>query len=139
MLSDLKQNSQYPEPTPCEVTETVLVWDYSPMWLAISYCIAVGLTLLAVALGFYAMALNGYVARTTFSTFLATTRNLQLDGVDWGSSLGTLPLKKEVSETVLMFGETVQAGIPSGNDAVPHAAFGFPEGIRKIRRGQQYE
>jgi hypothetical protein len=138
MLSDTKQVSQFPDANPCDIEMNVLVWRYTPLWLAISYCIAVGLTLAAVGVGLYAMAVNGYVATTNFSTFLVTTRNADLDSMIRGSSLGTLPLNKEVGETALRFGETVRSGDATGNPSVSHAAFGFPKQIRAIIRGKQY-
>jgi hypothetical protein len=135
MLSDWKTYGQVFTPLPCDVTEHVLVWRYRPLWLAISYFIAVGLTFMAVAVGLHAMLENGYAMETNFSTFLTTTRNADLDEVVRGSSLGASPLKKSVKETKLRFGETVR---PNGAEGVPHASFGFPESIRTLKKGKVY-
>lgn len=135
MQSDVKQYAQTNATEKCEVTKSVLVWRYNPLWLAISYFIAVGLTFAAVGIGLHAMIMNGYAIETNFSTFLTTTRNPDLDEVVKGSSLGASPLKKSVRETKLRFGETIR---PEGTDGVPHAAFGFPDQIRTLKKGKQY-
>lgn len=135
MLSDWKTYAQSFQSLPCDVNQHVLVWRYNPLWLAISYFIAVGLTFMAVGVGLHAIVENGYAMETNFSTFLTTTRNPDLDEVVRGSSLGASPLKKAVRETKLRFGETVR---PEGEQGTPHAAFGFPESIRTLKKGRLY-
>lgn len=135
MQSDVKQWAQYFETQECEVTIGVLVWRYNPTWLAVSYFIAVGLTFAAVGVGLHAIVSNGYAMETNFSTFLTTTRNPDLDEVVRGSSLGAAPLKESVRETRLRFGETIR---PEGAEGEPHAAFGFPDQIRTLKKGKQY-
>ncbi|OIW29243.1 hypothetical protein CONLIGDRAFT_411841 [Coniochaeta ligniaria NRRL 30616] len=135
MLSDWKTYAQNFSSLPCEVNMHLLVWRYNPLWLAISYFIAVALTFAAVGIGLHAIVANGYAMETNFSTFLTTTRNPDLDEVVRGSSLGASPLKRAVRETKLRFGETVR---PEGAEGTPHAAFGFPEQIRTLKKGKQY-
>lgn len=136
MLSDWKTYAQSFTSLPCDASKHVLVWRYNPLWLAVSYFVAVALTLAAVGVGLHAMVANGYAMETNFSTFLTTTRNPDLDEVVRGSSLGASPLKRAVRETKLRFGETVR---PAGTDGgLPHAAFGFPDQIRTLRKGRQY-
>ncbi|KAB5571774.1 hypothetical protein GE09DRAFT_1185340 [Coniochaeta sp. 2T2.1] len=134
MQSDVKQYAQTNTTLACEVTSRVLVWKYNPLWLAVSYFVAVGLTFAAVGVGLHAMVANGYAMETNFSTFLTTTRNPELDAVVRGSSLGASPLKKAVRETKLRFGEVRT----EGGEGAPHAAFGFPEQIRTLKKGKQY-
>lgn len=154
LLSDTLQYSQIFVDVPCQTTLHVMVWKYDPLYLAVSYCIAVGLTLAAVGVGLHAIAANGYVAQTNFSTFLTTTRNPDLDGVAAGSCLGAWPMSREVRKTRLRFGEVVKerrqekregAGqVREGDkeevaEEVPHAAFGFPNQVKPLERGKQYD
>lgn len=141
-LADTKQKSQVFVDKPCEESAHVLVWSYRPMWLAVSYFIAVGLTFAAVGVGLHAIATNGYVAQTNFSTFLTTTRNPDLDKMTEGSCLGAWPLKKDLLNTRLRFGQT-RAGDRStddnaSGDLLPHAAFGFVDQVTTIEKGKKY-
>lgn len=136
MLSDIKQYSQTLVNLPCEVSENVLVWSYKPTWLVVSYFVAVGLTFAAIGVGLHAIASNGYAAQTNFSTFLATTRNPDLDGVAEGSCLGAWPMDKALRYTRLRFGQTVADG--STNSGKSHAAFGFADRVTPLERGKQY-
>ena len=128
-LADPIQQSQLYQDAPCEVSAQVLVWNYRPTWLAVSYFVAVGFTFAAIGVGMHAIAGNGYVAQTSFSTFLRTTRNPELDGLVGGGCLGEWPMSREVRETRLRFGEIEGGG-------VPHAAFGFVDGVRGIEKGR---
>lgn len=138
MLSDKKQYAQGGIDIPCFISKRAQIWRYAPLWLAISYFIAVGLTLGAVGVGLHAMVANGYAIQTNFSTFLATTRNSDLDAVVRGSSLGAAPLKREARETSLRFGEMRPEGT-AGHDGRAHAAFGFPDQIRTLKKGKKYD
>lgn len=133
-LSDPVQQSQVYQDVPCDVSAHVLVWNYNPTWLAVSYFIAVGFTFAAIGVGMHAIACNGYVAQTNFSTFLTTTRNPDLDRLAEGSCLGEWPMKRELRETRLRFGQTE----PVGDGGVPHAAFGFVDRMTGIEKGRQY-
>jgi hypothetical protein len=138
-LADLKQRSQLFVDLPCKASAHVLVWRYRPTWLAVSYFIAVGVTFAAIGVGFHAIAANGYVAQTNFSTFLTTTRNPDLDKLAEGSCLGVWPLKKELRDTRLRFGQTAAPGSPGDAVNAPaHAAFGFEKEVTPIERGKKY-
>lgn len=137
MLSDDKQFSQKLADLPCHESAQVLVWSYNPTWLAVSYFIAVGLTFAAVGVGLHAIVTNGYVAQTNFSTFLVTTRNPDLDKMAEGSYLGSWPMKKELRETRLQFGQTTESDSSEGHNArtrLPHAAFGFVDRVKPLDR-----
>jgi hypothetical protein len=134
-LSDDKQKAQQYRDLPCAATSHVLVWNYRPTWLAVSYFIAIGLTFAAIGVGLHAIATNGYVAQTNFSTFLATTRNPDLDKMAEGSCLGAWPIKKEMHNTRLRFGQTTAT---ESGDRPPHAAFGFEDRVTAIEKGKQY-
>lgn len=138
MLSDDKQFSQKFVDLPCQVHAQVLVWSYKPTWLAVSYFIAVGLTFIAVGVGLHAIVTNGYVAQTNFSTFLVTTRNCDLDKMAEGSELGSWPLKKELRQTRLRFGQTrAEPDVRDGSSApsqARHAAFGLADQIDPLHR-----
>jgi len=136
-LSDVKQKSQMFVDMPCQASKHVLVWSYRPTWLAVSYFISVGLTFAAVGVGLHAIATNGYVAQTNFSTFLTTTRNPDLDKMVEGSCLGAWPLDERVRETRLRFGQT-EAGGSSDGSRLAHASFGFQDRVKMIEKGQKY-
>lgn len=153
LVSDTLQYSQVTVDLPCHTSLHVMVWNYDPLYLAVSYFIAVGLTIIAVGVGLHAIAANGYVAQTNFSTFLTTTRNPDLDGVAAGSCLGAWPMSRDVRKTRLRFGQVVREGggerregtgnvkegARVGIDEVPHAAFGFPDQVKPLELGKQYE
>ncbi|KAK4227295.1 hypothetical protein QBC38DRAFT_455389 [Podospora fimiseda] len=141
LSNDVQVAQRYHDVT-CEVSKHVLSWNYDPTWLAVSYFVAVGLTLVAIGVGMRAILRNGYVAQTNFSTFLATTRNKDLDSllfsdVGSGSSLGAWPMKKEFRQTRLRFGEVVREEDETSL-LLPHAAFGFEERVKGIEKGKQY-
>ncbi|KAK4184989.1 hypothetical protein QBC35DRAFT_390507 [Podospora australis] len=139
-LSNEKQISQVFASRSCEVSSHVLVWHYTPTWLAVSYIIACALTFVAMGVGLHAIVQNGYVAETNFSTFLVTTRNPDLDKMARGSCLGALPVDKEVTKTKLRFGKTVSNEEGGDGDAsqATHAAFGFDDRVVELQRGKNY-
>ena len=143
-LADTKQKGQVFADAACDASAHVLVWSYRPTWLAVSYFVAVAATAAAVGVGLHAVVTNGYVAQTNFSTFLATTRNPDLDELVEGACLGAWPLRKEVRDTRLRFGQTAAAkaaGMEGGRGVAvrpPHAAFGFVDRVVPIEKGKQY-
>jgi hypothetical protein len=68
---------------------------------------------------------------------IATTRNPQLDRLVEGSSLGALPLKKEMRKTRLKFGELMGDGRENGGVA-GHVGFGFEGNVLNLRRNEKY-
>ena len=134
IISDTQLHSQIHVPMNCSVAETVLVWNYEPFWLALSYIIAVSLTIVAIAIGGYSFYINGYSVDTKFSSIVATTRNPDLDKLTEGHCLGEWPMSKDVLDSRLRFGEL--SGTSTGGRA--HAAFGFPWRVQKIQPGKEY-
>ncbi len=122
------------------MTTGVQRWEYKPRWLVVSYTVAGALVFVTVGVGLHAISRNGYSGDTDFSTFLATTRNPELDGLLVGYSLGIWPLSKEVRRTRLKFGELVHSeGADAGNgQGDAHASFGFPDTVRDLVRGKKY-
>ena len=137
-LADSKQQSQLFVDIPCEASAHVLVWSYKPTWLAVSYVTAVAVTFIAIGIGVHAIAANGYVAQTNFSAFLTTTRNPDLDKMAEGSCLGAWPLKNEVRDTRLRFGQTTPGSDATDGERLPHASFGFVDQVTPIERGKKY-
>lgn len=140
-LSDSVQQSQVFVDMPCKASAHILVWSYRATWLALPYFIAVAATFAAVGVGLHAIATNGYVAQTNFSTFLSTTRSPGLDKLAEGSCLGAWPLTKELRNTSLRFGQTAAAADMQdevGGDRPAHAAFGFIDRVTPIVKGRKY-
>ncbi len=126
---------------PCDVTRNIQRWDYKPLWLATSYSISVILTFLAVIVGLHAILQNGYTAETYFSTFLSTTRNMELDRLMVGDSLGAWPPQAKLGHTRLRFGEIVYTQTPDTGDIYDtgaHASFGLPSGVKSLEKGRKY-
>jgi len=125
---------------PCTMSTTILVWNYKPFWLILSYSLAIGLTLLATVEGFLALKRNGYAADTNFSTILATTRNAALDEIADGHCLGQLPMRGQFLQNKLMFGDVgvVHADALGGGSGRRHAAFGMPNEVQVIRVRERY-
>jgi hypothetical protein len=68
--TDLTQVAHYTQET---------VYDYRPYNLWLSYGIAIALSFVAVLLGLYALWLNGVSHDNSFSSIMASTRNIYLD------------------------------------------------------------
>ncbi|KAI9860719.1 MAG: hypothetical protein M1830_006219, partial [Pleopsidium flavum] len=81
IMSDDIMHSKIHISVPCTMANIVLVWNYAPLWLWLSYGAALLTTLVAVAVGAAAISRNGYAVDTNFSTFLATTRSKDLDDI----------------------------------------------------------
>ncbi|KAI0452176.1 hypothetical protein F5B21DRAFT_527180 [Xylaria acuta] len=137
MLGATKLHSQITSSVPCSVTENVLVWDYKPFWLVLSYSVALGLNVIAVATGIYCFRKNGCAMNTTFSTFIVTTRSEDLGKLAERQLLGHWPIDKEVLDAKVRFGELV---VPSDqNDpSPPRTAFAFPSNVQPITNPKKY-
>ncbi|KAI0380440.1 hypothetical protein F5Y04DRAFT_271432 [Hypomontagnella monticulosa] len=137
MPSDRLLHSQTNISKTCIVTESILVWEYKPFWLALPYILAGSFTAIATAFGTYCFYHNGYSMDTNFSTFVTTTRSPDLDDLSHGHCIGKWPMDKAVSRTRLRFGELV-AG-PNTNQLLhPHASFAFPDNVKAIEAGKTY-
>lgn len=132
MLSDTVLHDRQMAIVPCSVTSSVTVWKYEPFWLALSYFLAVGVTLIILFVGMHGFIKNGYAADANFSTFMATTRSQDVDDLSRGSCLGQWPKDRDFKETRLRFGE-VETGRSD-----PHAAFGFAQNIKEFDKTKGY-
>ncbi len=119
--------------TPCTVTSPAQRWEYHPFWMALSYGIAAGLSLVVVVAGGYAIRRHGYAMDTLFSTMLTTTRNEEIDALVSGYSLGRSPLPEKILGSRLQFGEIV--GVEGGKK---HVAFGLEGRVRPVVFGKRY-
>lgn len=137
MYADDRLHSQITSSIACSVLSSILVWNYQPFWLVLSYSLAVSLTLVAIVVGAYSFYKNGYTADAVFSTFITTSRSMDVDALSRGHCLGRWPLTKEVADTVLKFGE-VAATSNGIDDARPHAGFGFPENVQELDVAKKY-
>ncbi|KAI0863438.1 hypothetical protein F4860DRAFT_468271 [Xylaria cubensis] len=137
MLSATKLHSQIASSVSCSVTENVLVWNYAPFWLVLSYSIALGLNVIAVIIGIYCFRKNGCSMNTTFSTFVVTTRSTDLDKLSERQLLGYWPINEEILSAKVRFGELV--GSPDQNDPLPsRTAFAFPNNVQPITNSKKY-
>jgi hypothetical protein len=113
------------------------VYQYNSRNLILSYSIAVGVTIFCIIIGTYATITNGVSHSSSFSAMIATTRNPQLDRLVEGSSLGALPLDREMRKTKLKFGELIGDGREKGGVA-GHVGFGFEDNVLNLRRDGKY-
>jgi hypothetical protein len=124
---------------PCLTQRTKLLWDYRPLWLVLSYSLAVAGMLVAVVMGVLAYKWNGYGTDLSFSSILVTTRNKALDEVAEGSCLGNTPLPKHITGERLRFGELRNARTTNDVPGGPkHTGFGFAWQAGPITKGEKY-
>lgn len=119
---------------PCTTSNTILIWNYKPFWLVLSYSLAVLFALTAVIEGLFAFARNGYSADTNFSTILATTRNIDLDRLAEGMCLGQSLPPNSFMEERLRFRQVRRRD----EQGEAHAAFGLPGDVGPIVFGDKY-
>ena len=134
LTSDQNQHSLINASVPCTTTSVVLVWHYDPFWLALSYSIAAFATIIAVGIGIHAFWSNGVAMETSFSAFMATTRNVELDLLTREVSLGAWPMPSSVLKSRLKFGK-LKKGSNSGATPV---GFGFPDTVEELSFGERY-
>lgn len=121
----------------CLSTRTHNVYHYNARTLIAVYSITVAIALLMATLGGVALAQNGVAHDTSFSTMVATTRNQRLDQLFSGACLGRTPLKKDLGNTKLMFGEQERGARPEAGQP-DHVAFGLKGEVRRLRKGGRY-
>lgn len=124
--------------TTCHVNKQELLWNYRPLWLVLSYSLAVAGMLCAVIMGVFAYKWNGYGTDLSFSSILVTTRNKALDDVSDGSCLGNTPLPKHITQERLRFGELTNARASDRQDGPKHTGFGFAWQAGPITKGEKY-
>lgn len=129
MVGDTVLHSQLNSSVPCITVESALIRDYAPFWLALSYLLALVLSIAALAMGFYGFYQNGYSMNASFSTLIATTRSAGVDKLCEGHSLGQWPMRKDISATELKFGELVEGQV-AYEGARRRATFALPNNVR---------
>lgn len=136
----------------CSSSRAHNVYRYNAHTLIGVYAATVALAWLMVGLGALSLLQNGVAHDTSFSTFVASTRNERLDRLFKGACLGKNPLREELGKTKLMFGEqqepllmatTGEGGAVGGvyqnfESGVAHATFGTEGGVRRLRKGGRY-
>ncbi|PMD39349.1 hypothetical protein L207DRAFT_491356 [Hyaloscypha variabilis F] len=149
MLSSSSLASLDEVPRKITTSNTINVYQYDPLYLLLSYGIGLLYTFLAVVVGLCSLHFNGASHSISFSSILATTRNLDLDSLTHGSSLGALPLKKDIKKAKLKFGPLLDrsemqiehAGKEnrlSGVQNPPHIAFGLEASVGQLIKGEIY-
>ncbi|KAI9647616.1 hypothetical protein NHQ30_004001 [Ciborinia camelliae] len=125
---------------------------YRPLWLLLSYGLAILFSTIAVVVGVYAMHSNGVVHSNYFSAIVATTRNPELDECLGRSSLGADPLQRYSESRRLRFGpmlnQTITGDSSNGgaeregqwqaDEKIAHVAFGLEQNIGQLRKGELY-
>jgi hypothetical protein len=95
--------------TKVNIVHSRSTYEYNPLYLLLSYGLAVIFTVFSSALGLHAVNTNGVIHSSAFSAIVATTRNQALDGIFDGSSLGVLPLDRKIEKVGLRF-KSIDAG-----------------------------
>ena len=124
--------------TTCLASRTELIWNYRPLWLVLSYSLAVAGMLSAVVMGVLAYKWNGYGTDLGFSTILVTTRNKQLDQLVEGSCLGNTPLPEHITQERLRFGELRDSRANKVERLPKHTGFGLVWQAGPITKGEKY-
>ncbi len=123
---------------PVTFYDTKNIYIYDAKKLLISYGVMAFLASLAVLIGLHSLHANGVHHSTSFSSFLFTTRNPELDIITASQSLGTKPLPKEIRKRRLMFGILDGSGEKDTPGDVRHIAFGFDGAVNRLRKGGVY-
>ncbi|KAL4899019.1 hypothetical protein BDW74DRAFT_164112 [Aspergillus multicolor] len=129
--------------TTVPVTDRTLrnYYFYGATTLLLAYMSAVAVSIICVVIGFVALRRNGVAQGTSFSSVLLTTRNPELDRLAVGHCLGVEPLRKEMGEVTLRFGEVeVQSEGAAGDQSLRrrHAAFGTKDAVAGLDKGVNY-
>ncbi|KAL1616970.1 hypothetical protein SLS56_011190 [Neofusicoccum ribis] len=101
-------------------------YSYDAPKLLTAYAVSIFATLGCLGVGFFALRSNGVASSASFSSFLLTTRNSDLDRLADGHHLGTRPLAKDIRQTELQFGQ-LDAG-----QASEHVAFGLKGSVKGL-------
>ena len=109
------------------------IYQYDNRNLIISYATALVLTFLGVGIGAFSFLDNGVAHSTAFSAVLVTTRNLTLDEMTVGQSLGAVPLDDDIARVRLRFGEIAGKG-----EGVRRVGFGLEGSVGEIYKGGKY-
>lgn len=128
-------------------SNTYNVYQYHPLYLLISYGVALFLSLIAAIVGFYSLQSNGISHSASFSAIIATTRNPELDSLTKASSLGADPPNTDIKKTKLRFGPLLSRIGESRDkgkldtevtEEIPHVAFGLEDSVGQLKKGGLY-
>ncbi|KAE8857471.1 hypothetical protein PTNB29_08538 [Pyrenophora teres f. teres] len=122
------------------ISTTHLIYNYNARSLLLPYSAAIFATIVILIAGLYALWSNGVGHTSSFSGLVRTTRNKDLD--DWmlGHCLGSEPVDKDIGAKKLQYGLLSNDTHSEGGDvaaSVPHAAFGFPDTVTRLKKGDQ--
>jgi hypothetical protein len=82
----------------------------------------------------YSIVANGVSHSSSFSAMIATTRSPKPDALVEGSSLGALPLDRDIHKARLKFGELLKEKGDEGG----HIAFGLEDEVLNLRSNERY-
>ncbi|EGX88109.1 hypothetical protein CCM_09245 [Cordyceps militaris CM01] len=118
---------------------SINIYRYNAQNLWIAYGVAIGVTLVSIGVGFLALFSNGVSHGINSSNILATTRNSSLDELFVGSSLGALPVSKDVLDAKIMFGVFEEDGNDGDGDhqVAGRVGFGLESQVKNIERGAE--
>ncbi|KAJ5827485.1 hypothetical protein N7447_004248 [Penicillium robsamsonii] len=117
---------------PVTISSPQNFYAYNSKNLLAAYMTALGVTVVCVIVGFFALRENGVAQSISFSSMLMTTRNPELDGLSKGHCLGSDQLPDEIGDVKLRFGEV------EGSEQYKHAAFGTQESVTPLTKGKDY-
>ena len=118
--------------TPVTLNLVQNIYIYKPFLLVLSYGLAFLFTIPALVVGIWAFYTNGVSHSTSFSAILLTTRNMGLDEISEGHSLGVFPLDPDLGSTRLKFGGVQIEGKWN------RAAFGRENEVLDLKVGIRY-
>ncbi|KAL7788105.1 hypothetical protein V8C43DRAFT_288304 [Trichoderma afarasin] len=125
--------------TMVRISSDVNVYSYNRRVLIITYAVVFLGTLIALLIGGAAYLKNGVSHQLSFSAFMSTTRNYQLDELTAGSSMGAMPLRDSIKSTKLQFGFLRNADEEAGREeAMRRVGFGLSDQIVPLQKGVPY-
>ncbi|KAK0760877.1 LOW QUALITY PROTEIN: hypothetical protein N5P37_005816 [Trichoderma harzianum] len=125
--------------TMVRISSDVNVYSYNRRVLIITYAVVFLGTLIALLIGSVAYFKNGVSHQLSFSTFMSTTRNYQLDELTAGSSMGAMPLRDSIRSTKLQFGFLRNADEGAEREEpMRRVGFGLSDQIVPLQKGIPY-
>jgi hypothetical protein len=121
------------------ISTTHLIHTYNARSLLLPYSAAVFATVIILLAGLYALWTNGVSHTSSFSGLVRTTRNKDLDNLVRGHCLGSDPVDKKIAAQKLQYGLLAIDRHSKGDvtGSVRHAAFGFPNTVIRLKKGDQ--
>lgn len=120
----------------------ISIYEYDAFLLLLSYGLGILATAIVLCIGLWALYYNGVAHSNSFTEIIATTRNVELDELCNGNSLGAIAEDKKMKRLRLRFGALIADAdnVLVGGKVVQanHVAFGKAEGVVRLRRGGIY-